>query len=188
MHVQNKLLVVGGATRNVGKTTFVVNIIKKFSPKFSVVALKIKTLRTNDTFFHGKDRNPLKENEPYRITEETHEGNEDTERMFSAGAERVFKIKAKVDYLHTAFLDFSERIKGNSLIVCESNSLFEFVKPDLFLFIKMKDSDTMKPSAKKLYKLADKVILSDGKNYDFDVKALNFSEKREKWELDLPNL
>lgn len=83
MLLNKQILLVGGATRNVGKTTFICRIIEKFSREVPIVALKIKTLRKDDAYFHGKDRNPLKENEFFRITEETVSGNEDTQKMFS---------------------------------------------------------------------------------------------------------
>ena len=165
------IILVGGATRNVGKTSFICSLIENISKKHNIIALKIKTLYDGDDFFHGKDMNPLKGN--YRIVEETgNKGNEDTERMLQAGAKRVFKIKAKNEYLHNAFEDFYKRIPENSLLVCESNSLRNILKPALFLLIKHKNLEEMKPSAKKLEPWADKIIYSNGKNHDFDVKNI----------------
>jgi len=60
-----KNFLIGGAARNVGKTTFIENIIRKFSTAHKIVSI----IYPNDYFFHGKDVNPLSKYEPYRITE-----------------------------------------------------------------------------------------------------------------------
>ena len=54
-----QMLLIGGATRNVGKTSLSARIINKFAHE-QVVAIKIKTIYPNDSFFHGKyDQNKL---------------------------------------------------------------------------------------------------------------------------------
>ncbi|MCF6242925.1 MAG: hypothetical protein L3J74_16475 [Bacteroidales bacterium] len=170
MHYKN-ILLIGGATRNVGKTTFTCSIIENISKKHLITGLKIKTIYAGDDFFHGKERNPLTEN--YQIIEEKNAAaNEDTERMLKAGAHRVFRIKAKNDFLNDAFNDFYSQIPKNSLIICESNSLRNILKPAFFLLIKHKNSGDMKPSAQKLAPLADKIIYSDGIKHDFDIQRI----------------
>lgn len=177
---QNKILLIGGATRNVGKTTFTCSVIKNISKKHEIIGLKIKTIYEGDVFFHGKDRNPLKGN--YRIIEETDKtGNEDSMKMLKAGAKKVFRIKAKSEYLKDAFTEFLKQIPKNSFIICESNSLRNIIKPDLFLMIKHKNKNNIKPSAKKLEHLTDKIIYSDGAKYNYDYKAVDI--KKNKWTL-----
>ncbi len=174
------ILLIGGASRNVGKTAFTCSVIENISKKHEVIGLKIKTIYEGDDFFHGKDRNPLNGN--YRIIEEQNaSGNEDTERMLQAGASRVFRIKAKSEYLHDAIVDFFTRISANRLIVCESNSLRTVLKPATFLLIKLENSEKMKPSAKKLAPLADKIIYSDGTKHDFD--AENIVVENNEWKI-----
>ncbi len=175
------ILLIGGATRNVGKTAFTCSVIKNVSENHKVIGLKIKTIYEGDDFFHGKDRNPLTGN--YRIIEEKKaSGNEDTERMLQAGASRVFRIKAKSEYLHDAIEDFFTRISGNSLIVCESNSLRMVLKPAVFLLIRLKNSKKIKPSAEKLAPLADKILYSDGAKHDFDAK--NIVVENNEWKIN----
>ncbi len=170
------LLIVGGATRNVGKTTFVINIIKKFNKDCKLISLKIKTIYPDDTFFHGKDENPLKENEKYRIREiSITDENKDAERMLKAGAYKVFYIKSEINFLDRAFNEFMKMIDNDNLIICESNSLRFIIKPEIYLFLKMNNTVEMKPSAEKLISFADKVILSDGQKYNFDLNLLRVS-------------
>ena len=180
--LMNNLLIIGGASRNVGKTMLTSRIIQKFSNEVPIIAIKIKTISEGDSFFHGKDRNPLTDSEKFRISEETQTGNEDTNRMLSAGAHRVFKIKTRKEYLSEAFSQFKKVLTTDDFIICESNSLRYFIKPALFLFIKMKNSEEMKPSASDLIKYADIIIPSDGKKHDFNLNRLKVIEK--KWVLD----
>ncbi|OQY03533.1 MAG: hypothetical protein B6I20_04790 [Bacteroidetes bacterium 4572_117] len=177
---QTKMLMIGGATRNVGKTTFSCSLIKEFSKNNIIIGLKIKTLYKDDSFFHGKDRNPLKGD--YRIIEEFEEnGVEDTMRMLKAGAKQVFRIKVKSEHIGPAFDDFLQRIPDNSFILCESNSLRKVVEPGLFIMIKHKNSDEIKPSAKELEPLADRIVFTDGENHGFNMKDLVVTD--EKWVL-----
>jgi len=180
LNMTNKILLIGGATRNVGKTTFTCSVIKNISSKHEIIGLKIKTIYEGDDFFHGKDRNPLKGN--FRIIEEfDNKGNEDSMKMLKAGAKKVFRIKAKNEYLKDAFNEFMQQIPKNSYIICESNSLRNILKPVLFLMIKYKKSDEIKPSARKLEHLTDKIIFTDGKNHNFDYG--NIEIKNKQWVL-----
>jgi len=175
---QNKILLIGGATRNVGKTTFTCSIIKNMSKQHNIIGLKIKTIYEDDNFFHGKDRNPLKGN--YIIIEEHDKtGNEDSMKMLKAGAKKVFRIKAKNNYLKDAFNEFLKQISNNNFIICESNSLRSVVEPTIFLMIKHKNKNDIKPSAKKLEHLANKIIFTDKKKHDFNYKNINI--KNDKW-------
>jgi hypothetical protein len=177
---QAKMLMIGGATRNVGKTTFSCAVIEKSSRNHLIIGLKIKTIYKGDNFFHGKDQNPLKGN--YRIIEELdNSGSEDTMRMLKAGAKQVFRIKVKSEFIKEAFYDFFRQIPENSFILCESNSLRKVVKPGLFLMIKHKNSNEIKPSAKELEPFADKIIFTDGEKHDFNLK--NIEIKNEQWML-----
>jgi len=176
------MLMIGGASRNVGKTSLTSEIIRKISLEHSIVGIKIKTLYDGDNFFHGKDRSPLTENENFRITEETsQEGAEDTSKMLQAGAKRVFKIKVKSQFIEEALETLKAKISETDLFVCESNSLRTVAKPGLFLMIKHKEGGEMKPSAKKLEKFADKVIFTDGQNHEFDINSLK--ARQGSWEI-----
>jgi len=177
---QKKIILIGGATRNVGKTTFSCAVINNLSKKHHLIGLKIKTLYRGDDFFHGKDHNPLSGN--YRIIEEFEQnGKEDTMLMLKAGAKQVFRIKAKSEYLNDAFDEFLKQIPKNSFILCESNSLRKIAEPAVFLMIKHKYLTEIKPSAKELEHLADKIIFTDGEKHNFDIK--NIIIENEQWSL-----
>jgi len=171
----NNLILVGGGSRNLGKTEFVSQLIAHTKEKYDIIALKIKTIYEGDNFFHGKDLKPLKSD--YEITEYTKSNDsEDTSRMLQAGAKKVFKIKAKNNYLGIAFSEFlSKTNTENKLIICESNSLRDYVIPQYFFIILGTENAEIKPSAQRLLKYANKIVYSDGKNFDINIKKLNFT-------------
>ncbi len=178
------LLIVGGTKRNIGKTTLIERIIKKFSPEYEIIAFKIKTIYPNDDLFHGKDNSALLKTENFRITEEANpKGIEDTNRMLNAGAKKVYKIKVKSNYIGEAFLELEKTTNKNSLIICESNSLRKYITPALYLFVKELNSDNMKPSAKQMIQFADKIITTDGENHDINLKYLEVINGRWKYEI-----
>lgn len=171
----NNLILIGGGSRNLGKTEFVTRLISNYKSKYEIIAIKIKTIYEGDSFFHGKDRTPLLSN--YRITEFSNSNNnEDTSRMLKAGAERVFKIKSKNEYLGEAFDKlFNELNTSNKLIICESNSLRDFIIPNKFFLILGTNNTEIKPSAQRLLKFADKIIYSDGKKFDINIENITFA-------------
>jgi len=88
----------------------------------------------------------------------------------------VFKIKAKNNYLGIAFSEFLSRTNTeNKLIICESNSLRDYVIPQYFFIILGTENAEIKPSAQRLLKYANKIVYSDGKNFDINIKKLNFT-------------
>ena len=175
--MENNLLLIGGSSRNVGKTTFAVKIIEKFAREHQIVGLKIKTVYVGDDFFHGKDRSPLTSD--YRLVEEMNSSsNEDTAKMLKAGAKRAFKLKVKSDAILQAFESFKGLLKKPNLIVCESNSLRWVINPAIYLLIKQKGDENMKPSAIELEKYADKIVYTDGEKHNFSLDDIVVKDSR----------
>jgi hypothetical protein len=162
----NGLLIIGGASRNVGKTTLISNIIRHFAKSHHIIGLKVKTIYEGDSFFHGNTDFSL--NEDFRLVEEFENENEkDSSGMLKAGAIRAFRLKVHHQYLLKAYKYFMEKINGNYLVICESNSLRKAINPDLFMMIKHHNNQNMKPSALEMEKFADKIIITDGIKHDF---------------------
>ncbi len=171
MKRETGLLLVGGAKRNVGKTTLVCKIINQFSKDENIIGLKLKTISEGDNYFHGKDSNSVFSK--YQLSEEQElDSFEDTGKMLRAGAKRAFLLRSKSEYLFEAFNFFISKLNETDLIICESNSLRKFIEPDLYLFIKNKDNQEMKPSATELEKLANLIIYTDGLKHNFDLNQL----------------
>ncbi len=170
MEKDSKILMIGGTGRNVGKTEFVCNCISHFSKALEIIGLKV----TNH--FHETTERP------YRVTEEVnYSTTKDTSRMLRAGAKKVFYIQSEAEDLTKAFADFRKLISPESIIICESSGLREIVEPGLFLIVKSHNNADIKPSAKKMIPLANKVITSDGKS--FSIKPTEISWGNSSWEI-----
>ena len=174
-----QMLMIGGATRNLGKTTLITRIVHHFAHEY-LVGLKIKTLRQGDEAFHGKGSHQLIGD--YLVVEESVLSNDDTGRIFQAGAKQVFHIKAKAEALEQALAEFMQSIPPQATIVCESNSARSLLEPGLFLMIKSSQRpNDMKPSARELEHLADRIVWSDGQQHDFEPSSLSY--QNHKWTL-----
>ena len=147
---------IGGTGRNVGKTEFVCQCIKYFSQRFDVIALKV----TNH-FHEGEERTYS------MMIEEDSDSHKDTSRMLRAGAKKAWYVQSEHDYLSKAFADFEHEVNKDTLIICESNGLRDIVVPGLFIVVKNTNLPQIKDSAKRLIHLSDKVIVSDGLEFDF---------------------
>ena len=81
----------------------------------------------------------------------------DTQRLKSAGAKEVLWLKAKPEALERGIKKAISLFKKTKGLIIESNSALKYLKPDLALFVKKKDS-ILKPSAKEVLNKIDLVI------------------------------
>ncbi|MFV0436867.1 MAG: hypothetical protein ACK5PS_05680 [Desulfopila sp.] len=166
-----RLLIVGGTGRNVGKTACVCEIIRKISPRFEVFALKVSAVFPDEKKFHGAhDRAQATSG----LTEEIcRDGGKDTMRMLQSGAKRVFYLCSDGRSIADGFRDFLQKVPAAAAIVCESNSLYEVVRPNLLLVVKG-TTGPVKPRAIPQLERADMVIVSDGKSGFPELTRLDF--------------
>ncbi len=165
-----KMLMIGAAGRNAGKTELACRIIRNFSREIKITGIKVTAVDEGE---HKCPRGPdscgvcSSLEGPYCITEES-EGppGKDTSKLFAAGAEKVFWLRVKKDHLEEGFMALNEKTGPDVYTVCESNSLRLTVKPGLFLVLKGNGSKSVKKSCRKVINYADRTILSDGKKYE----------------------
>lgn len=148
---------VGGSRRHVGKTTLICEIIAAHQAKYSITGLKVTSVRAGDEFLHGD--HPFKMKDNFEIFEETDRmGQKDTSRMLQAGAQKVFYIRTKDEYVPEAFDHFRKLSGENNLIVCESISLRKYVRPGLFILLDTAIDQPRKSGFIEMKHLADLVI------------------------------
>ena len=171
---------IGSFARNCGKTTLACEIIKRFSKITPIIGIKVSTKKAADFRYKGEDRcHPEK---GFEIVEEHNpNGNKDTSRMLAAGASRVYRLEVSQNNLRQAAEALLKIIGRSAVCVCESNSLRRIIEPGLFLMLRRKKSRYYKPSADAVKKLADKIILFDGKNFNFNLNNINLLAR--KWSL-----
>jgi len=150
--INEHLILISGTGRNSGKTTMACKIIERLSSTHQVVAIKISPHPHQNQllkpFISGNGFNVWKETTPP-------EG-KDSWRMQKAGAQAVFYIESSNNALYQAFTETLQYIDKQSVIVCESGGLRNFIKPALFLMA-TNPAQTPKPSSLELLPLADTV-------------------------------
>jgi hypothetical protein len=163
------ILLIGAGGRKSGKTLLACQIIKRYSPLRPLIGVKVTTIR-------GKDEGCPRGGEGcgacsslegvYCITEEKNSySKKDTSRLLNAGARQVFWLRVLQEHLLTGMEALLELIPPDSAVVCESNSIRTIIEPGVFLMVKGKNLRTLKPSARDVQNLADRII-------DFDPERL----------------
>jgi len=154
-------VVVGGHSRNIGKTSVVAGIIAAL-PQFPWTAVKITQ--------HGHgicsaSQEPCEcaidlPDCPFAIDEEQdRDGTSDTARFLNAGARRSLWVRTPQGALVTAMCAFHQAIAGETHVIIESNSVMEFLQPDLYLFVLNPAVEDFKDSARRFLPRADACIV-----------------------------
>lgn len=157
------LVVVGGHSRNIGKTSVVAGLIRKLRDR-RWTAVKI----TQYGHGHCSDTGgpcgcaPEEGSEhPFALSEEYEPGPTDTGRFLAAGAERSFWLRTPAGGLARA-RDVVEKVLAQGAhVIVESNSLIELVEPDLFLMLLDFSCEDFKPSSLRFLDRADAFVVID---------------------------
>lgn len=146
----------GGDHRKAGKTTLVCAILRSL-PQLRWTAVKIGHRHTGARW----------------SIEEAHErsGRTDASRFLVAGAERAFWVQAEPEELPHAAAAVLERIAGRNAIV-ESNSLADYLRPDLFLMVLGGGWKEPKPSALRQFARVDAYVRWDAPGQEWLGKPL----------------
>ena len=167
--------------RNSGKTELAVKIIKTFSKDYKISGWKVSTYYDGDLDFHGKHSDPLKS--AFSISKNSYSSSEkNTKRMLDAGASEVFWMRAKSENISDAIEELFVQTNKNNLIVCESNSLRNIVKPGIFIMINNKN-DEVKETASSVLPLADIIFEFDENKVEFDEKFAMIDVDCGKWKV-----
>jgi molybdopterin-guanine dinucleotide biosynthesis protein len=152
---------VGGHTRNIGKTSAVEGIIRA-TAELNWTAIKITQ------FGHGvcsgdcESCSCAEDVDQFSITEEKEStSGSDTARFLSAGARRSLWVRTKQGELYTALPTLRTMIACDRFVVVESNSLRAFIKPAIYVQVLDPSNPDFKVSARQFFDLSDAYILVD---------------------------
>lgn len=157
------IVVIGGHSRNVGKTSVVAGFIARM-PEMQWLAVKITQ------FGHGVcsvTTEPcdcaLNEHEHAWSIDEEHDrsGESDTSRFLVAGAKRVLWARTKQGMLAEAMPALRDEFATATNIIIESNSVMKFVRPDVYLTVLDTATEDFKASALEFLDRASAVVLQD---------------------------
>ncbi len=141
------IVVVGGQTRNIGKTSVVEGIIAAL-PQSNWVAFKVSEPG------HGID-------DALTVIEEREtEAGTDSARFLRAGAMRSFWVRPQPEKLAEAMPQIRKELAAAENAIFESNSILNFLQPDLYLAVLNFSVADFKPSALEFLHRADAVLLT----------------------------
>ena len=152
---------VGGHTRNIGKTSVVEGIIRA-TQELNWTAAKITQFGHGVCSVNGEACGCAVSEHQFSITEERQkQTTTDTARFLAAGARRSLWVRTKQGELTTALPAFKKRIEDDEFVIVESNSLRRFMTPSIYLQVLDTANPDFKASAQQYFDLSDAFVLVD---------------------------
>ena len=156
------LVVIGGHSRSVGKTSVVAGLISAL-PEFEWTAVKITQYGHGICSANGEACGCTTADHSWAISEERdRSGDSDTSRFLAAGAVRVFWARTEQGRLAEAMPALRQHLEGARHVIIESNSVLKFLRPDLYLTVLDPSTADFKNSAREFLDRASAVILHEG--------------------------
>jgi hypothetical protein len=155
------LVVVGGHSRNIGKTSVVAGIIRRLRDQ-RWTAVKITQFGHGVCSHHGEACGCETEPEhPFALSEEYEPSRTDSGRFLAAGAERSLWLRTPMGELARAKSTLTKITASGRNTIIESNSVLEFVNPDVFLMVLDFSCGDFKPSSLRFLARADAFVVVD---------------------------
>jgi len=153
------IVVIGGHSRSVGKTSVVAGLITAL-PEYHWTALKITQYGHGVCSLNGESCHCATDDHSWAISEEKdRSGDSDTSRFLVAGAVRALWVRTEQGRLAEAIPTIRRRLAESENVILESNSILKFVRPDLYLTVLDPATADFKRSAQEFLDQADAVIL-----------------------------
>jgi hypothetical protein len=155
------IVVVGGHSRSVGKTSVVAGLLAGLR-EYDWTAVKITQYGHGICSANGAPCDCVTDDHSWAITEEKSRGGEsDTSRFLLAGASRALWVRTEQGRLAEAMPALRKRLEQSRNVIVESNSVMKFMHPDLYLTVLDPGTEDFKKSAQEFMDRAGAVILHD---------------------------
>lgn len=153
------LVVIGGHSRSVGKTSIVAGLIVAL-PGFRWTALKITQYGHGICSANGEACDCATTDHSWAVSEEKdRSGESDTSRFLVAGADHSWWVRTEQGHLAEAIPRIRKILASSESVIIESNSILRFVKPNLYLTVLDPQTADFKASAQTFLDRADAVLL-----------------------------
>lgn len=153
------IIVIGGHSRSVGKTSVVSGLIAAL-PEFRWTALKITQYGHGICSANGAACDCATGDHSWAVTEEhDRSGGSDTSRFLLAGADHSWWVRTEQGRLAEAMPRVRAILSSVRNAIVESNSILRFLKPDLYLTVLDPQTADFKSSAQQFLDRADAVLL-----------------------------
>lgn len=154
------IIVVGGHSRNIGKTAAAAGLISRL-PQYHWTAFKITQYGHGFCTANGEpcdcqtDDHTLAFSEERSATSDT-----DTARFLAAGAARSIWVRTRVGMLAEGMPRIRKEVAAAENAIIESNSVMQFLKPDLYITVLDPGTADFKDSARLFLDRADAVLIN----------------------------
>jgi hypothetical protein len=178
------ILVIGGHTRSIGKTSVVAGLIAAL-PHYHWTALKITQYGHGVCSANGQPCDCATADHSWAVSEEKdRSGESDTSRFLVAGADHSWWVRTEQGRLAEAMPRVRKILATTENAIIESNSILRFLKPDLYLTVLDPATADFKPSAQTFLDRADAVLLhstANDKDKDKDKDGNEDANKDPAW-------
>ncbi|MGH9775473.1 MAG: hypothetical protein ACRD50_11060 [Candidatus Acidiferrales bacterium] len=160
----DKMLVIGGHSRSVGKTSLAVDLMRAF-PQVTWTAVKITQYGHGVCSINGENCGCTPEEHTASLDEDRdRSGTTDTSRFLAAGARRALWLRAKQGRLAEGLPMLREALvaldsRNGEFTIVESNSLLKYLRPRLYLVVLDAETPDFKDSAREVLDRADAFVL-----------------------------
>jgi hypothetical protein len=155
------IVVIGGHSRSVGKTSVVAGLISALR-EYGWTAVKITQYGHGVCSANGAPCDCATADHTWAISEEKdRSGTSDTSRFVLAGAVRALWVRTEQGRLAEAMPALRQRLECSRHVIVESNSVLKFIRPDLYLTVLDPATEDFKTSAREFLDRASAVIIHE---------------------------
>jgi hypothetical protein len=155
------IVVIGGHSRSVGKTSVVAGLISALR-EYDWTAVKITQYGHGVCSANGAPCDCATDDHAWAISEEKdRDGESDTSRFLAAGAARALWVRTEQGRLAEAMPGLRRELEPSRHVMVESNSVLKFLRPDLYITVLDPDTEDFKTSAREFLDRASAVILHE---------------------------
>ncbi len=160
------IVVVGGHTRNIGKTSVMEGLIAAM-PKMHWTAFKVTQFGHGMCSANGEPCDCETAEHTVAVSEERLDGarpatGSDSARYLTAGAVRSFWVRTRMGDLAEAMPRIRKELALSENAIIESNSILRFLRPDVYLSVLDPGTADFKESARYFLDRADAVLVPEG--------------------------
>jgi hypothetical protein len=153
------LVVVGGHSRNIGKTSVVAGLIAAL-PQARWSAVKITQHGHGICSAAGEPCDcAIEYDHPFALSQERAPTGTDSGRFLAAGAERAYWLRTPVGQLGHAMPELRRILDSSTNAILESNSVLNYLRPDLYLAVLDFSVPDLKDSSRRFMDRADAFVV-----------------------------
>lgn len=151
-------VVIGGHSRNIGKTGVMAGLIRGLEP-LGWTAVKITQYGHGICSLDGEPCGCAPTEHSFVLSEESDShGRGDTCRFLAAGAKRSLWLRVRQGQLSEAFPALECALRKAEWVMIESNSVLEMIEPKVYVVVLDSSRRDFKPSTEKFLDRADALV------------------------------